>query len=72
MVENLREILTKRRRQAFHKPNRSSLLANATGEGTSSISKKNIVNQLGKHDFFLIRFFLWVSSIYFERKETFF
>ena len=52
MVENLREILTKRRRQAFHKPNRSSLLANATGEGTSSISKKNIVNQLGKHDFF--------------------
>ena len=51
MVDNLLEILTKKRREVFCKPIDFHSLANAVSEGISSISQKNIVNQLDKHDF---------------------
>ena len=51
MVENLLKILTKKRREVFCKPIDFRSLANAVSEGISSISQKNIMNQLDKHDF---------------------
>ena len=51
MVESLLEILTKKRREVFCKPIDFQSLANAVSEGISSISQKNIVNQIDKHDF---------------------
>ena len=49
MVENLLEIKTKRRSQAFH--NSVTNVTNAVSESISSVTMWNIVNQLGKHDF---------------------
>ena len=51
MVESLREILTKRRRHTFYKAIDLHALKNAAGEGISSTSKQNTMNQLGKHKF---------------------
>ena len=47
LVESLLEILTKRRSQTFYKPIYLHPMTNAVGESISSISKWNIVNQLG-------------------------
>ena len=51
VVESLLETLTKRRSQTFYRPIGLHFVTNAVGAGISSISKWNIVNQLGKHDF---------------------
>ena len=51
MVKSVLGILTKRRRQAFYKPIDLHSLTNVADEGISSMSKYNIVHQLGKHDF---------------------
>ena len=50
MVENLLEILPKRRSQTFYKPVDVHYVTNALGESTSSINIWDIVNQLGKYD----------------------
>ena len=55
--ESLLETLTKRRNQTFYRPVVLHSVTNAVGEGISSISKWNIVNQLGKNDFLCCRFF---------------
>ena len=55
VVESLKETLTKRRSQAFYRYIDLHSATNAVDEDISSISKWNIVKQLGK----------------FERKETF-
>ena len=51
MVDNLQEILSKRGSQTFYKPVDSHSAKNALNKSISSISKCNIVNQFGKHDF---------------------
>ena len=43
MVENLLEVLTKRRSQVFY----SHYITNAVDESISSVAMSNIVNQLG-------------------------
>ena len=63
VVESLLEILTKRRSLTFYKPIYLHYMTNAVGEGISSISKWNIVNQLGKYDFPCGYIFLEVVSI---------
>ena len=51
-MENLLEILTKRRSQVFYNSlYRCPLCDNAVGESISSVTMWNIVNELGKHDF---------------------
>ena len=50
MVENLLEILPKRRSQTFYKPVDVHYVTNALGESTSSINIWDIVNQLGKYN----------------------
>ena len=52
----LLEILTKRRSQTFCNPIFVHSVKNVAGENISSISKWNIVNQLHKYDFFVVRF----------------
>ena len=55
ILENLLEILTKRRSQAFKKVYRYPLYAtNAVGESISSATMWNIMSRLGKHDFSLV------------------
>ena len=49
MVENLLEVLTKRRSQIFCKPTDVPSVTNATGESISAVSERNTVNQLGKY-----------------------
>ena len=49
MGENLLEIKTKRRSQAFH--NSVTNVINVVGKSISSITMWNNVNQLRKHDF---------------------
>ena len=52
MMDNLLEILTKRKSQAFYSSlYRCPLAINAVGESISSVTMWNIVNQLGKHKF---------------------
>ena len=51
MVETLLETLTIRRTHTFYKAIDFHSVANVVGEGISSTSVWNIVNQLGKHDF---------------------
>ena len=53
MLESLLEILIKRRSQSFYKPIDVHSVTNAVGEGISSISTSNTVNQSGKF-FFLV------------------
>ena len=60
--ESLHEILTKRRSQTFYRPLDLNSVTNAAGEGISSISKWNIVNQLGKHDIPCGQIFLCIGS----------
>ena len=57
VVESLLETLTKRRSQTFYRPIDLHSVTKAVGEDISLISKWNIVNQLGKHDYFVARFF---------------
>ena len=49
MVESLLEILTEERSQTFYKPTDIHSTINVVGESISSISMRNIVNQLVKH-----------------------
>ena len=65
MVEFLLEILTKREDVRCFTSLTIELdsLTNAADEGISSISKENIVNWLGKHDFSCDQVFLVVGSI---------
>ena len=56
MVESLLETLTKRKSQTFYRPIDLHSVTKAVGEDISLISKWNIVNQLGKHDYFVARF----------------
>ena len=51
MVERFLEILNIKRSQMFHKPIDLHTLTDALGEGIYSISKQDILNQLGKHNF---------------------
>ena len=51
VVESLLETLIKRRSQTSFRPIDLHSVTNAVGEGISSTSKWNIVNQLGKHNF---------------------
>ena len=51
LVENLIEILTKRRTWKFYNSLDVYYLTNAAGELISQITMWNMVNQLGKHDF---------------------
>ena len=51
LVENLLEILTKRRIWKFYNSLDVYYLTNAAGELISQITMWNMVNQLGKHDF---------------------
>ena len=39
-------------------------LTNAVGESTSSASMWDIVNQLGKHNFLMVRLFLLVGTFF--------
>ena len=45
---------------------------NVLGESISSISMWNFVNQLGKRDFLVVRFFMLACSKCLERTEIFF
>ena len=49
--------------QKFYKLLDVHTVANAVGESIVSISKWNIVNQLGSMVFLVVRLFLWVGSI---------
>ena len=51
MVECLLEILAKRRHQTFYKPIDVHSVTNVVSEIISSVSIRNILNQVGKHDF---------------------
>ena len=51
VVESLVEIINKRRSGKFYRDIDLHSVANAVDEVISSISKWNIVNQLGRHDF---------------------
>ena len=51
VVESLVEIINKRRSSKFYRDIDLHSVANAVDEVISSISKWNIVNQLGRHDF---------------------
>ena len=51
LVENLLEILTKRRTWKFYNSLDVYYLTHAAGELISQITMWNMVNQLGKHDF---------------------
>ena len=51
VVDSLLETLTKRKSQTFYRHIDLHSVTNAIGKVISSISKWNIVNQLGKHDF---------------------
>ena len=51
MVENVPEILTKRRSQKFYKLIDVFFVTNVVGESISSITMWSIVNQLDKLDF---------------------
>ena len=61
MIESLLEILAKSKIQIFYKPLEVHSVTNATDVSISSISKWNIGNELGKNDFLVVRFFLWVG-----------
>ena len=62
VVVSLLETLTKRTSQTFYRPiDLHFVTANTVGEGISSISRWNIVNQLGKHDFLCGHIFLVLS-----------
>ena len=52
MVESLLEILTKRRGQTFYRSIDVHSVTNAIDESISLISIWNIVNQVGKYEFF--------------------
>ena len=52
MVESLLEILTNRTSQAFYNLMDGHSVTNVTGESISSIRMWNIINQLGRYDFF--------------------
>ena len=52
MVESLLEILTKRRGQTFYRSIDVHSVTNAMDESISLISIWNIVNQVGKYEFF--------------------
>ena len=51
MVESLIVMLTKKRGQSIYKPIDLQFVINIVGKRISLVSKWNIVNQLGKHDF---------------------
>ena len=51
VVERLVEILTKRRSQTFYRDMDLNSVTNSVDGVVSSISKWDIVNQFGKHDF---------------------
>ena len=52
MVENAKETSTKRRSQTFYKSMDVQSVTNAMDDSVPSIYTQNIVNQLGKHDFY--------------------
>ena len=47
-------------------------MTNVLGESISSICMWDIVNQLGKLDFLVVRFFLWTGSKLLKREENVF
>ena len=65
MVESLIEISTKRRSQVLYRFIDVHDVTNVIGEGISSRSMRNIVNQFGKYDFFF-----WAGSKSLEREEA--
>ena len=69
MVENLLEILTKRRSQTFYTPIDVHSLTNQIGENIYLISIWNIAIQLGKYDFscWSIVNNLKVSELFFDQ-----
>ena len=58
MVKSLQEILNKRISQTFYKLTDAHFMTNVVGKSITSISIRNIVNQLSRHDFSCGQMFL--------------